>query len=197
MNRKIAASLVSTGIMMSLVVGATFAYFSNSGTSSDNSFSTGTLDLKLTDSNETAQDTVTASLGGTLAPGECTGVQTLSVKNTGTVNADHLQVTVANTITDTSNNASPDMDSYLRINSLAYDSSSVVGQIAGSNGNGYADLEDWAADVDGIDNLALTDLNTNHTLSIDVCLDDSAPNSIQEDSVSTTVNVLLNQHSSQ
>lgn len=182
---------------LALVGGGAFALFSNSGTSSGNIFATGTLDLKLTDSNETTQDSVTASFGGNLVPGGCTGNQTLSLRNSGTIAANHAEVKLANVVTDTNSDASPDMDAFLRINTLTYDGSDVTSQITNSNGNGFKDLADWAANPSVLDNLSLTNLSTDHPLVLDVCLDSSAGNTLQGDSVSSTFTVNLNQDASQ
>lgn len=201
MNKlKILSSAMSLATAGSLLVGATFAFFSDQGTSSNNIFSTGTLDLKLSDSTpEVDQDSVTASFGGTLAPGSCTGNQTLTLKNTGTIIANHAEVSVSNSVSDTGSNATPDMDSYLRINLLTYDSGDVLGQIAdqGSDGNIFVDLADWAASLTALDNLSLTNLNSGHNLVMDICLDSSAPNELQSDSVTSTFTVTLNQDASQ
>lgn len=197
MNRKILASGISILATLALAGGATFAYFSDTGTSSTNTFATGTLNLKLTDASETAQDSVTESFGSsTLVPGSCTGDQTLSLQNTGSVAADHAEVAVTNSVTDTGDNADPDMDAFLRINKLTYDGVDVTGQISNTNGTVFKDLADWAAGS-GLDNLALTNLNTNHPLVLDVCLDSSADNTIQADQVVSQFTVTLNQHSSQ
>jgi hypothetical protein len=193
MNKKIALSAVSILTSLALMSGAAFAFFSDTGTSSANVFATGTLDLKLTDNNETAQDSVTASFGSnTLVPGSCTGNQSLSLQNTGTVTANHAEVRVANVVTDTNDNASPDMHAFLRINLLTYDAGDVTSQISDVNANGWKDLADWEAGA-GLDNLALTNLNTNHPLVMDICLDSSAGNTLQGDSVTSTFTVDLNQ----
>jgi len=205
-NKKILVSAISIVTALSMMGAATFAYFSDTGTSSNNTFSTGTLDLKLSDAAvnggtlETDQDSVTSSFGsGALVPGSCTGNQTLTLKNTGTVAADHAEVHLANSVTDTGSNATPDMDSYLRINLLTYDAVDVSGQIIdqGGDGNSFIDLADWAATSAALDNLSLTNLNTGHPLVLDVCLDASAPNEIQADSVLSTFTADLNQNSSQ
>jgi len=194
--KKIAASLVTIGATGALLAGATFAFFSDTGTSSGNVFSSGTLDLKLTDANETDQDSVTASFGGILNPGQCTGNQTLFLKNTGTIGANHAEVRVANVVTDTNNDASLDMHTFLRINTLTYDAADVTSQITDLNGNGFKDLADWEGGS-GLDNLALTNLNSSHPLVLDVCLDNTAGNTLQGDSVTSTFTVDLNQDLSQ
>ena len=198
-NSRILLSAASIAAAGALVIGATFAYFSDSGTSSNNSFSTGTLDLKLSDdTSETNQDSVTASFGGTLVPGGCTGNQQLRLKNSGTVNANHAEVRLtSNVVTDTGNNASPDIDTFLRINLLTYDGGDVTGQLSDTNSNVFLDLADWAATPAALDNLSLTDLSANHPLVMDVCLDSNAGNTLQGDSVVSTFTVDLNQHSSQ
>lgn len=200
-NKKIIISGISILTAIALMGGATYAFFSDSGTSSSNVFATGTLDLKLSDTGsgpESDQDSVIASFGSsTLAPGTCTGNQTLTLKNTGTVAANHAEVHLGNVVTDTGNNATPDMDVFLRINKLEYDSVSVLGQISNSNGNGFTDLADWAADSTVLDNLALTNLDTGHPLVMDVCLDSTAGNTLQGDSVTSTFTVDLNQDATQ
>jgi len=89
--KKIILSLAIVGIVGAVVIGATTAYFSDSATSSDNTFTVGTLDLKLSDDNETDQDGITASFGGTnLKPGDVLLQQSIIVKNVGSIDAHHL-----------------------------------------------------------------------------------------------------------
>lgn len=198
MNSKIAMSAMSILASLAIMGGATFAFFSDSGTSSSNTFSTGTLILKLTDANETDQDSVTASFGGTLVPGSCTGNQTLNLKNTGTVPANHAEVAVANVVTDNAPTATPDMAAWLRINALTYDAVSVLGQIPDSNVNGWVDLADWQTNsATALDSLGLTNLGVDHPFVMDVCLNSTTPNEVQSDSVVSTFTVTLNQDASQ
>ena len=202
LNKKIALSAMSILASLALLGGATFAFFSDAGTSSNNVFATGTLDLKLSDSTpEVDQDNVTASFGsGALVPGSCTGSQTLNLKNTGTIAADHAEVHLTlNSITDINTNAEPDIDTFLRLSVLTYDGVDQLAQILDTNGNLFKDLEDWAAPANAgvLDNLALINLNTNHPLVMDVCLDSSAGNTLQGDSVTSTFTVDLNQDASQ
>lgn len=198
--KKIAASLATIIATISLLGGATYAFFSDTGTSSSNVFATGTIDLKLQDSDQnTDQENVVASFGGNLAPGSCTGPQTLFLKNTGTIVANHAEVHVSNTVNDVNSDATVDMDSYLRINSLTYDAVDVTAQVTdqGGDNNAFKDLADWAALPNVLDDLALNNLNASHALVLDVCLDNTAPNVLQGDSVTSTFTVELNQDSSQ
>lgn len=204
MNSKIAMSAVSIMASLAVMGGATFAFFSNSGTSSGNVFATGTLDLKLSDSAvnggllETTQDTVTSSFGSnTLAPGTCTGPQTLKLRNSGTIAANHAEVHIANVVTDANENATNDIDQFLRINTLTYDGVDQTPQFGNTNTTAFRDLGDWAANPTKLDDLSLTNLATDHDLVLDVCLDSSADDTLQGDSVTSTFTVDLNQDASQ
>ncbi len=192
-------SLISIFAVVGLVGAGTYAYFSNSGTSSGNTFSTGTLDLKLTDADQVVEDNVIASFGGSLAPGQCTTTQNLKLRNSGTIAADHAEVHLSNVVSDANTDAEPDIDTFLKLTLLDYDASNKLGQISETNGNGFVDLEDWAAPANAgvLDNLPLADLATDHNLDMIVCLDSTAGNVLQGDSVTSTFTVELNQHSSQ
>ena len=173
---------------------ATFAYFSDVGASNDNVFAAGTLDLKLTDSTETDADNVTASFGGTaLGPNDCTTTQNLKVKNTVTVNADHVEIAAVNSVTDVSVDAIPDMDTYLLLDLFQYDGGNI--SVPDSNGNTFADLDDL--EVNGVDDLALTNLGTDHNIDLRVCLHSTAPNEVQGDSVDSDWTITLNQDATQ
>ena len=71
MKKKIALSLLSIVSALAIMGGATFAFFSSSGTSSGNTFVSGTLTLNLDDTDEDAVDnSVIASISSdNFAPG--------------------------------------------------------------------------------------------------------------------------------
>ncbi len=186
-NRKILTSSISILASLGLVAGATFAFFSDVGTSSDNIFASGTLDLDLSDDTaEGPADDVTASFGGTdMAPGDCTASQQLRLRNSGTVTGNHVDITETNTNTL--------MADFLRIDTLDYDTSSVLGEIAESGNNSFKDLADWAADANGVTDLSLTDLDTDHNLDLVVCLDESAGDDLQGSSNTATFTATLRQ----
>ena len=173
MNRKIILSAISIVSALSLLGGAAFAFFSDVGNSNDNLFAAGTFDLKLSDDTpETDQDNVVASFGGTnFAPGSCTTVQELRLKNSGSVAGNHVDITEAN--------SNPGMAAFLRIDSLTYDSVDVLPKVLESGNNSFKDLADWAASPSGVVDLALTDLGTDHKLDMKVCLDETAGNPLQ------------------
>lgn len=195
MNRKIFISALSILSSIAIIGGATWAYFSDAGTSNNNVFGAGTLDLKLSDdTTETDQDNVTASFGGSnLGPGNCASPAQLRVKNTGTVLGDHIEIAITNTVTDVGDVPPNPFDTYLRLNTFTYDGTPI--SVSDANVNGISDLDDLEANP--VDNLSLTNLNSNHTIVLEVCLDGSAPNGVQGDSVDSDWTVTLNQHTSQ
>lgn len=83
-NSRILLSVASIAAAGALIIGATFAFFSDTATSSDNSFSTGILDLKIRDNNEGFSDAVTAStVANNMIPGGTPTESYVCFKNTG------------------------------------------------------------------------------------------------------------------
>ena len=192
MNTRILLSVLIIVAVVAGVSAVTFAFFSDQGTSNDNVFAAGTLDLKLSDDTpQTDQDDVTASFGGTnMVPGD-TATGQLRLKNSGTHVANHAEVAVVNTNSDLVN----PLDKVLELTTLNYDTVSVLSQVADANSNGWVDLDDLEAS--GLDNLALTNLATNHPLDLTVTFRSGAGNEFQGDSVDSDWTITLNQDSTQ
>ena len=197
----LAATLTTVNL---LVVGVPFdptaALLTDSQGVPANQFTTGTLDLRLSDSDEFDQNSVTATwTSATMKPGNTVNA-ILTVKNTGTVAADHIEISASNSVTEA---ASPSgsistipMDSVLEIIVFSYDAVDKRSLIPDSNGNGFKDLDDLEATI--VDNLALTDLNVAHTIQMTVLFNyDVSTNEHHGDSVATVMTVTLNQDSSQ
>lgn len=199
MNKRIVLSSVSIFASLALAAGATFAFFSDSGTSSNNVFTAGSFNLVLSDANETAVDNVTETWTGTnMTPGGASVDATLQLKNSGTVPGNNVHVALSNSLS-----APADlMDTYLKITTLEYDTVDILSLITDSNGNGFKDLADWAAlagshSIPGSIQLGLTDTGVNHPLHMVVQLDGTAPNAVQGDSVTSTFTATLHQDASQ
>lgn len=193
--KKILLSILTIGLASSVAVGVTRAYFSNQGTSTGNTFSAGTLDLKLTDSDEAVQDDVSASwVGANMAPGGTAVSGWVDLTNTGTIIGNHAEVIAVNTCDEAG------MDSYLEITSASYGGGSVLGSIIDNNLNGIKDLSDLVqadGSLTGLDNLALADINITHRLALSVKLHENTPDTYQGKSCTTVFTFTLNQHSSQ
>ena len=187
-------------VALATTVDATAALFNDSQTAGANSFTTGTMDVKLSDSDETDLDSL--STGWTesgMRPGDTASV-TITVKNVGTIAADHIEVSAANSMTESvsapGNTSTTPMDKVLEISVFKYDGVDKLMNITDSNGNGIKDLDDL--EIASADNLALTDLNVSHTIDITVRLNtDLTANEHHDDSVTTILTVTLNQDSSQ
>jgi len=98
MNTRILTSMLTIVAVVAAVGATTYALFSDSQTSSGNTFTAGSLDLALTDASENGTDDETATwIFGNIAPGGSGGA-TLTVNNNGTLpgNLDVSSVDVGN-----------------------------------------------------------------------------------------------------
>lgn len=195
MNKKLILGFVGIVAVGSMVAVGTRAYFSQQGEVKSNVFSTGTLALKLN-----GAETATAAWQiDTGKPGdEVSG--TVNIKNAGNIVADHIEITAANTVTESDiapgSTADVALDTVLEITVLTYDGVDILGQVTDENGNGIKDLDDLEA-VE-LDDLALTDLGVDHPLVMTIRFEPVLTvGEHQGDSATTTLTVTLNQDSSQ
>ena len=195
MKKKLILGLGGLLIVGSVVVVGTRAYFSQEGEVKSNTFSTGTLSLKLNGA-ETATAAWKIETG---KPGdEVTG--TVNIRNDGDIKADHIEITAINTVTESG--VAPGsaktilLDTVLEITALTYDNEDILSQVVDGNGNDIKDLDDL--EKVKLDGLLLQDLNTDHEFTMTVRFEPALTISEhQGDSVETTLTVTLNQHSSQ
>ena len=194
------AILITTVALGGLIQGRTSAMFTNSHATSDNTFTSGTFDIRLGDGNETNLDDVSATwMLVDAKPGDTVSA-TLQLKNVGTALGNHVEISTTNSITeDTSipgNTASIPLDRVMEIISFVYDGVDKRDLISDSNGNGIKDLEDLESTL--IDNLVLADINITHTLQMTVLFNyDLSGNQHHGDSMTMTMTVAFNQMSSQ
>src|SRR3989344_4198819 len=214
MNRSILLSILSIFAVVGLVGGVTFAFFSDTETSSDNLFSSGTLNMQLSKDNSTFTEAVTGSVGGlALDPGESFTGGDLYLRNSGSTPADHVDLTFANLVVDAigapGSTTTPNFASVLEVTQLMsdHDGNGVadvnilpsVGtcDAASFNANGYCDLQDLAAlSASGADitNLAFGGTQTDgHRLHMEGRLSSTAVNANQGDSNTLTLTVFMNQ----
>ncbi len=183
-NPRILLSMASIAAAATLGIGATFAFFSSTATSTGNVFSTGTLTLLLDDFNElTPAATVTASIGATMNPGQTT-TGFVSLHNGGTV--DIAEVNVDSTATVPS---SPDLADKLNI-TLARIGSEFTCTVSPLDVTGSfpATLALLNADVDGVDlpGTALAALGTDKYLCMTLTLDSGTDNTYQGKTITET-----------
>lgn len=126
----------------------TLAWFHDAATSMENSFTAGTLDLRIRDGDERDwRKSVTATWTMTnMVPGD-TYYSYVDLKNIGTLGGSSLDVQAANTVVAPVEEAG-DMARMLEIVDCAYTNGHVLDcreLIADANGNGWKDLDDLAA----------------------------------------------------
>jgi predicted ribosomally synthesized peptide with SipW-like signal peptide len=215
--KKIIGLSIAAVIILALVSGATLAFFSDTEVSSNNQFSAGTLNLKLSDADQTDVDGVTASFGGSnLAPGDSVGPSTITLKNTGTLTADHVDIKFQNTVIDNPTYDAgdlganiTDMSTVLTVSALSYGATDLLSKTTGIFDNTYIRAADTAGNGDGIITLnELKDViiqgltapaadNGTVVFSITVSIPASVGNGIQGDLVNVTVTFGLFQDVSQ
>ena len=212
-KKKIISSAITIGAAGALLIGATFAFFSASGTSSDNTFASGTLVLNLDDANESATDNaVTTSISASnFAPGDSTS-GFISLDNAGSINIPEVEFTI-----DTSETADPgadsDMKSVLNLTVVVDDTTTDSACTGGTNitsavdtqvGDGSAPLTLAEFDNGGTDvyDAILSgsgDIGTADTRNVcfTVTFDSGAGNIYQGDAVSATFTFTANQDETQ
>ena len=88
---RIVTSLVTIGVASALLIGATFAFFSDTSTSNNNKFTSGVLNLEVKDDDEGFQNSVVASTVSPTnwAPGE-SFESYICFKNAGTIDFEEI-----------------------------------------------------------------------------------------------------------
>jgi len=183
MNTKIALSGLSIFAALALVGGATFAFFSDTATSTGNVFATGTLNLQLDDDDEGVAETVTASIGGSnLVPG-VTISGSISMHNAGTVAMAEVNLDSTETVPSV-----PDLADKLNITSAKIDSNATcTATPVDVTGSLPATLALLNADIDGVD-LPSSGLVAGATkyLCLTLTLDSGTDNTFQGKSITET-----------
>ncbi len=190
MNTKIIVSLVVMAAVAAVAGGATVAYFTDTESSTVNTFAAGTLNLGLDNApgvNPTGSETATW-VANTWAPGG-TKDATLYVNNAGTLGASTTKISFDYVLTDVATPASVDagttvLDNMIKATVVKWNGVDV----ASLEGKTLAQLK-----AAGITDLGALAANTEHGLQITWTLDTAADNGIQGDSVDVTLNVALGQ----
>lgn len=213
--RKFLIPALAAALVMGLVVAGTWAFFSDTEASSGNTFTAGTLDLKVSDWNEGFGDGVTATWSmSNMTPGvTAVGPFSVLLQNSATIAANHVEVAFSHSIDEASNpvesdtkpnSTSGEMARWIEITSMTYNGVDLKATYTDANGNGFFDLEDVTlspyTDVGGpLDNLLPPPPNSGGTRFFMMALkfNAGATNDIQGDILTTTVTFTLNQEASQ
>ena len=155
--RNILTSLSVIGIAATIAFGATMSYFSDTETSTGNSLAAGTLDLEIKNGTVWENGVIATWTEEDLKPGDISEMESVYLKNAGTIEADHLEITVENVVDDPVNEESDteyptdDMDKWIEIIEMYYNGTDVLGDLTDANGNGWKDLDDLESQ--GLDDL--------------------------------------------
>jgi len=217
--KKLLLSILAIFLVIGLVGAGTFAWFQDTETSTGNTFTAGTMDLKVSDWDEGFGDGVSATWTmPNMTPGVTTvGPFSVSLQNSGSIAADHVEISFSHSIdeqtnppgqnpveSDTNpNSVAADLAKWIEITSITY-TDGFSGTLTDANGNGFLDLDDltWAvnaAEGGPLDNLSPPPPNSSGTRTFQMTLkfNAGATNDIQGDILTTTVTFTLNQDSSQ
>lgn len=201
---KLMRSIFFITLVVAAVGTSTYAFFSDTGTSTANTFTAGTLDLKLN-----TLDATTANWAmPNMAPGDEV-TASIALTNTGTLTANHVEINpVTNTITDNGTAAAVPIDRYLQITAASYDGDDLLAvpgkNLVDINGNGWIDLDDLesatnAGEGGQLDNLSAPAASggSTKTLNLTVKFRTAAPNDLQGDVDAMAMTFTLNQDSTQ
>ncbi|MFB6135687.1 MAG: TasA family protein [Halobacteriaceae archaeon] len=161
-RRRLLGGVTAAGLAAGGAGAGTFAYFTDSATSADNSVQAGTMDLKLSDGDEDAQDGVSGTITvSNLVPGGPQYGGEVTLENAGTLEADHVEIDFdvaeneashgpGSDEADTAPSSAAGFAEMIQVDSLLYPKDSdpnqtnLLGSVSDSNGNGIVDLEDVA-----------------------------------------------------
>ncbi len=130
-------------LLLSGMVGiGTWAYFSDTETTTNNVLAAGTLDLKTNDVDGVSQ----TLLATNLMPGETLGPETIILKNSGSLDSSSLDIVFTYIESDATKNpadkSANDTAAQIEVTTLNYNSSSLLGSVSDTNTNGYRDIQD-------------------------------------------------------
>lgn len=214
-NSKVLLSLASIAAAGALVIGATFAFFSDVETSNDNVFAAGTLDLVLCDvdenvgpncdnAEEAATDSVVASFSGSdLVPGATVSAGFVELQNNGSIDA--AEVELSGTSSETSDVGDPGaIENELLLDIRTGGDSDCSGstnqtaaiELIVGNGDGELTLGELGNGTE-YDALPGITAGSDYFLCMTVTLDDDAIDEVQGDAAEIDLTFKANQDASQ
>ena len=187
--------IVGLAIALILLVGmcgiGTWAYFSDVETSASNELTAGTLDLKTDDVDGVSQTLLAINM----APGDTVGPQTITLKNTGSVEGLTLDLAFSYVESDSGTNpvnmSADATAAVLEITTLNYGGSDILTSVSDINTNSYKDIEDLKnADLTG-----QTGIDASGTKDFDIAVQfrGDVGHEFQSDGINITMTFILNQ----
>jgi len=189
--KKILGLTIAFVLFISWAGVGTWAYFSDTETSTNNQLTAGTLDLKTNDDDGVAQTLYATNM----KPGDTVGPATIQLRNTGSVDGSTLDIAFSYVESDGSPNAvnkSADATAaVMEVTTLNYGGSSLLTSVNDENSNGYKDIQDLKnADLTGQSGL---NASATKNFEIAVQLRSETGNDFQADGITVTMTFILNQ----
>ncbi len=169
----------------------TWAYFSDFETASGNVMAAGILLLKTNDTDGVSQTFFATDL----RPGSEVGPETIYLKNAGTIDETSVEFvfsyTEANAERNPVDKTADETAGQIEVITLSYNGTSILADIADTNGNGYKDVYDLAHDtLDGYPGIVAEDINE---FTIAIKLREGTPGTFQGDGIEITMTFILTQ----
>ncbi len=189
--KKIVALTIAFLVCVGMTSIGTWAYLSDTETSTGNLFAAGTLDMKTNDA-----DGVTMTLYAVaMKPGDTVGPSTIQLRNAGSVNG--ASVNLAFSYVENDSNPNPiNMSAnataaVVEVTTLNYDGSSILGSVSDNNINGYIDIQD----VKDANLTGLSGINASATKNFEIAIQlrSNASKDFQADGITITMTFTLNQ----
>ena len=150
--RKLLLSMLTTLLVMGLLGGGALALFQDSETSSGNTFTAGTMDLKIRDGGQDWSDGITVAewTMSDMEPGVSSDNGSIGIRNDGSITPDHMKISASYTCTE----GAPvgDMDLVDQANPTNWDSFAKYLEITYLryyNTTWYMEYKDGAWSIDG------------------------------------------------
>lgn len=193
MKKKLVLSVMVILVVASVIAGGAFAAFLDVETSTNNTFTAGTLDLKTNDA-----DGVTQTLYATnMKPGDTVGPQTITLKNSGSIDGATLDIDVSYVESDGTNppefpvnKTADEFADELIVDTLSYGGTNLLLLVTDTDGDGIDMKEVAVTDFSG---QAGINAGLTKDFIIQVTLKDTIGNDFQADGIDVTITFTLNQ----
>lgn len=198
-------SVIVIGLVALTAGAGTYAYFSDTETSVGNTFTAGTMDLKVKHDGLWSDGLTATWTMSDMIPGVSTKYGWIMLRNVGSTSIDHVEISVSNECieagteeSDTLPSSADGMDEYLEITYLWYDGKNLLDTLVDQNGNDFIDLDDFEANpIDDLTPVPAPNSGGDQTLEMEIIFHSSAPNDYQGDICEMTMSITVNQDSSQ
>jgi len=193
MKKKLVLSVMVILVVASVIAGGAFAAFLDVETSTNNTFTAGTLDLKTNDA-----DGVTQTLYATnMKPGDTVGPETITLKNSGSIDGATLDIDVSYVESDGTNppefpvnKTADEFADELIVDTLSYGGTNLLLLVTDTDGDGIDMKEVAVTDFSG---QAGINAGLTKDFIIQVTLKDTIGNDFQADGIDVTITFTLNQ----